>query len=110
MKTWVLVAVAVSAMAAGAALYLARQPQATAPSTTVTPQATATDATPPARAPVEVLPQFQLADREGQLRSLADWPDKALIVNVWATWCARAAARSPCSSNSSATTPPRAFM
>ena len=37
---------------------------------------------------VETLPQFQLADREGQLRSLADWPDKALIVNFWATWCA----------------------
>jgi len=37
---------------------------------------------------VETLPQFQLADREGQLRSLQDWPDKALIVNFWATWCA----------------------
>jgi thiol-disulfide isomerase/thioredoxin len=37
---------------------------------------------------VASLPQFQLNDREGQLRSLADWPDKALIVNFWATWCA----------------------
>jgi len=34
------------------------------------------------------LPAFQLADREGQLRSLQDWPDQALIVNFWATWCA----------------------
>ncbi len=37
---------------------------------------------------VEKLPPFKLADRDGQLRSLADWPDKALIVNFWATWCA----------------------
>jgi thiol-disulfide isomerase/thioredoxin len=88
MKTWALVAVAVGAMAAGAALYLARQQQAAAPAPTAAPQASATDATPPAKAPVEVLPQFQLADRDGQLRSLADWPGKALIVNFWATWCA----------------------
>jgi thiol-disulfide isomerase/thioredoxin len=37
---------------------------------------------------VETLPQFQLADRAGRPRSLQDWPDKALIVNFWATWCA----------------------
>ena len=44
--------------------------------------------TPALPALVETLPQFQLADRDGQLRSLADWPDKSLIVNFWATWCA----------------------
>lgn len=47
---------------------------------------------PPAAAPgpqlAETLPRFQLADRAGQMRSLQDWPDKALIVNFWATWCA----------------------
>jgi thiol-disulfide isomerase/thioredoxin len=37
---------------------------------------------------VATLPGFRIADRDGQLRSLADWPDKALIVNFWATWCA----------------------
>jgi thiol-disulfide isomerase/thioredoxin len=37
---------------------------------------------------VATLPQFQLADRAGEMRSLQDWPDKALIVNFWATWCA----------------------
>ena len=42
----------------------------------------------PASQLVETLPQFQLADREGQMRSLQDWPDQALIVNFWATWCA----------------------
>ena len=52
-------------------------------------------ATTPAPAPaapasqlVATLPQFQLADRAGQMRSLQDWPEKALIVNFWATWCA----------------------
>jgi thiol-disulfide isomerase/thioredoxin len=42
----------------------------------------------PASQLVETLPQFQLADRAGQMRSLQDWPDQALIVNFWATWCA----------------------
>jgi thiol-disulfide isomerase/thioredoxin len=37
---------------------------------------------------VETLPSFQLADRAGEMRSLQDWPDRALIVNFWATWCA----------------------
>jgi thiol-disulfide isomerase/thioredoxin len=36
----------------------------------------------------ETVPTFQLADREGQPRSLQDWAGKALIVNFWATWCA----------------------
>jgi hypothetical protein len=34
----------------------------------------------------------QLGDRDGQLKSLQDWPDQALIVNFWATWCAPAGA------------------
>jgi len=42
----------------------------------------------PASRLVETLPQFQLADRAGEMRSLQDWPKKALIVNFWATWCA----------------------
>jgi thiol-disulfide isomerase/thioredoxin len=42
----------------------------------------------PASQLVATLPQFQLADRAGEMRSLQDWPDKALIVNFWATWCA----------------------
>jgi thiol-disulfide isomerase/thioredoxin len=37
---------------------------------------------------VATLPHFELADRDGQLHSLHDWPDRALIVNFWATWCA----------------------
>jgi thiol-disulfide isomerase/thioredoxin len=34
------------------------------------------------------VPEFRLADRDGTLRSPADWPGKSLIVNFWATWCA----------------------
>jgi thiol-disulfide isomerase/thioredoxin len=83
MRTWALVAVAAIAMAAGAALYVSRS----RPVPTPVPAA-ATQATPPVPALVEVLPEFQLTDRTGQLRSLADWQGKALIVNFWATWCA----------------------
>ena len=36
----------------------------------------------------ERVPEFQLADRDGTMRSLADWQGKSLIVNFWATWCA----------------------
>jgi thiol-disulfide isomerase/thioredoxin len=34
------------------------------------------------------IPEFRLADRDGTMRSLADWKGKSLIVNFWATWCA----------------------
>lgn len=36
----------------------------------------------------ETVPEFQLADRNGDLKSLQDWPGRSLIVNFWATWCA----------------------
>ena len=42
----------------------------------------------PAAELAAVVPDFTLIDRQGQARTLADWPDKALIVNFWATWCA----------------------
>lgn len=34
------------------------------------------------------LPEFSLQDRDGQPRSIRSWPDKSMIVNFWATWCA----------------------
>jgi len=83
MKTPGLVAIAALAVAAGAALYVYRQQ----PLTTPAPAPAPVVESPPAQL-VTTLPEFQLADRDGQLRSLADWPDKALIVNFWATWCA----------------------
>jgi thiol-disulfide isomerase/thioredoxin len=80
-RTAIIAAVAV-AMGAGAALYLYRQQQESA----ATPPPAPAEPTPATL--VETLPQFTLADRDGQPRSLQDWPGKALIVNFWATWCA----------------------
>jgi thiol-disulfide isomerase/thioredoxin len=36
----------------------------------------------------EVLPQFELLDRDGKPRKLADWAGRPVAVNYWATWCA----------------------
>jgi len=80
MKSWPIVAIAVSAMAAGAAFYFYRQ-QPPAPVAAPAPDVAAAQL-------VATLPDFQLADRDGQVKSLQDWPDQALIVNFWATWCA----------------------
>jgi thiol-disulfide isomerase/thioredoxin len=79
-KPWVTAVVLVAAVAAGTAAYLLRR--APAPE----PAGPFAEAAPSQLA--ERLPDFRLADREGTPRSLADWPDKALIVNFWATWCA----------------------
>ena len=38
--------------------------------------------------PVEMLPEFTLDNPDGVPQSIGSWPDKALIVNFWATWCA----------------------
>jgi thiol-disulfide isomerase/thioredoxin len=37
---------------------------------------------------VDTLPDFSLQDRSGQQTSIRSWPNKSLIVNFWATWCA----------------------
>lgn len=36
----------------------------------------------------ERLPDFTLADRDGEPRSIHSWPGRSMIVNFWATWCA----------------------
>ena len=78
-------AVAVAGLA-GAVAYVAydQLQSRMAPASTPAPASPAA----PAAQLVATLPQFQLADRAGEMRSLQDWPDKALIVNFWATWCA----------------------
>ena len=81
MKSWPIVAIAVSAMAAGAAFYLYRQQPPPAPVAAPAPEVDAAQL-------AATLPGFQLADRDGQMKSLQDWPNQALIVNFWATWCA----------------------
>jgi thiol-disulfide isomerase/thioredoxin len=43
---------------------------------------------PPTTRLAESIPDFQLADRDGEMKSLHDWHGKSLIVNFWATWCA----------------------
>ena len=81
MKSWPIVAIAVSAMAAGVAFYLYRQQPPPAPVAAPAPEVDAAQL-------AATLPGFQLADRDGQMKSLQDWPNQALIVNFWATWCA----------------------
>jgi len=85
MKTAALAAAVAVAGLAGAVAYFAytQLEGRRAPASTPPPAPAA-----PASQLVETLPRFQLADRAGQLRSLQDWPDQALIVNFWATWCA----------------------
>jgi thiol-disulfide isomerase/thioredoxin len=79
--------IAIAAAAAGFALYkfaIAPRTQMTGPTELAplpTPQ-------PPAIKPIEALPEFSLQDRAGQMVSIRNWPDRSLIVNFWATWCA----------------------
>jgi len=80
-NTAIVAAVAVAGLAGAVAFYAYEQLKAR----TAAPPAPAAEAAPQL---VETLPQFQLADRDGQVRSLQDWPDRALIINFWATWCA----------------------
>ena len=48
----------------------------------------ADDAAIPQPALADALPDFSLADLDGESRSIRSWPGKPLIVNFWATWCA----------------------
>jgi thiol-disulfide isomerase/thioredoxin len=85
MKNAAIVAAVVVAGLAGTVAYVAYDQLKSRRAHTPAPAPAA--ATPSSQL-VETLPQFQLADRAGQMRSLQDWPDRALIVNFWATWCA----------------------
>ncbi len=92
MKTWATLVIAAAAMAAGVAVYLQREKPPAQPAAPLAAGPAGEPVNGPLNEPVNelvaTLPHFQLADRDGQLRSLQDWPDKALIVNFWATWCA----------------------
>jgi peroxiredoxin len=41
----------------------------------------------PAKPLPEVLPAFELKDRDGKPRRLSEWTGRPLVVNYWATWC-----------------------
>ncbi len=45
----------------------------------------AADARP---APAATLPEFSLANLTGEPQSIYSWPEQALVINFWATWCA----------------------
>lgn len=82
------IAVAVVAAAAGFAIYqFGIAPRASSG------QATLSEAVEPgaddgyASLP-DTLPDFTLANLEGEPQSIRSWPGKSMIVNFWATWCA----------------------
>ena len=81
MNKLVLGAIAIAAGAIGFFAYrLTAPPKAAAP--------VVAELKRPAGGMPEVLPAFSLQNREGQLQSIKDWPQKSMIVNFWATWCA----------------------
>jgi thiol-disulfide isomerase/thioredoxin len=86
---WILVAVL--ALGAGAAAYLAGRawlapaPQAVAPAPV--PALNASLLPQPPVIP-DRRPEVTLADREGKPRSLAEWNGRPQVINFWATWCA----------------------
>jgi thiol-disulfide isomerase/thioredoxin len=86
MKTPAYIAIALVAAAAGFGIYQF----GVAPKTKAPPEATAAAATTTEQSASvpEVLPDFTLADMEGQPRSIRSWEGKSVIVNFWATWCA----------------------
>ena len=36
---------------------------------------------------VATLPEFSLANLDGEQQSIRSWPGKPLLINFWATWC-----------------------
>jgi len=93
MSSRTIVVIALLAGLAGAAGYYFMARPGTAPVAAPPVAEPATAVQEPATAPraqlATVIPEFKLADRDGQMRSLKDdWAGKSLIVNFWATWCA----------------------
>ncbi len=49
-----------------------------------------TEEAPAARPPVvlaDQLPDFSLANLDGEPVSIRNWPDRPMVINFWATWC-----------------------
>ncbi len=92
MRPLAIAALVIGAAAVGAAAYVAFEQRTRPPVTASVPAESqpagsgSTGSQPAVLA--ERVPDFKLADRDGKLRSLADWQGKSLIVNFWATWCA----------------------
>lgn len=45
------------------------------------------DAAAAAPLAVATLPEFSLANLDGEQQSIQGWPGKPLLINFWATWC-----------------------
>ncbi len=43
--------------------------------------------TPAVEAGTQQLPAFAFADLDGRMRRSAEWTDRVLVINFWATWC-----------------------
>jgi thiol-disulfide isomerase/thioredoxin len=85
------VVVALVAAAAGFGIYqFALAPRATTEQAATTPPAApAEEATTESDdALPETLPDFTLANLDGQPQSIRSWTGKSMIINFWATWCA----------------------
>ena len=85
-RVFLIFAVALVALMAGALFYAARIPvQAVAPAPSPTEPQTIE---PPA--PIEVVthPTFAMPDIGGSVRDFSEWGGKIRILNFWATWCA----------------------
>ncbi|MFO1504186.1 MAG: TlpA disulfide reductase family protein [Steroidobacteraceae bacterium] len=94
MKKGVMIVVAI-AIAAAAGFFAQRKlqdaPGHVATSAPVPPAssqaAPGPDAPQPEAKVPDVLPAFELADRDGRKRKLSDWAGQPVMVNFWATWC-----------------------
>lgn len=95
MKSIGYIAVALVAAAAGFGIYqFGIAPRAnteqvsTSNQSATAPPSSAAQADASAEGLPEILPDFTLANLEGQPQSIRSWPGKSMIVNFWATWCA----------------------
>lgn|GEM_PF-1134728 len=39
-------------------------------------------------AKVQLRPDFEMSDLDGNVRTIAEWDGKVIVLNFWATWCA----------------------
>ncbi len=72
-----LLLIVISTLAAGAGYFLSKPRQAPLPPL---------EAAPAADAPIRLL-ALTLPDLDNRPQALAQWKDKVLVVNFWATWC-----------------------
>jgi len=85
MKTSAVVTAVTGALALGG--YVAYRTMLVEPEVTAQSEPESVDESPRAE-PAQTLPDFSLANLAGEQQSIRSWPDQALVINFWATWCA----------------------